>query len=61
VGGLDTPILRFEYRRIRDPAATVEDFVGGPHELDLVSVAAAGEANVVLGSLPPHRRLVVSG
>jgi hypothetical protein len=59
--GLDTPVLRFEYQRIRDPAATVEDFVDGTHALDLVSVAAAGEANVVLESLPPHRRLVLHG
>ena len=57
--GLEPPVLRFAYRRPRDPGAGLADFMAGPDALALVSVAPAGEPNEVLESLPEHRRLVL--
>lgn len=56
--GLDGPVLLFGYRDIRGPAATIADFVTGPHALDLVSVSDGGGG--ILDYLPPHRSLRVS-
>jgi hypothetical protein len=57
--GLESPVLRFAYRRERDPAATIEDFVAGPDCLELVSVSAPGRRNEILESLPGHRRILL--
>lgn len=57
--GLETPVLRFGYQRVRGPDATIADFVDGPDALGLVSVCGPDGSNVVLESLPPHRRLVL--
>jgi hypothetical protein len=57
--GLETPVLRFGYQRVRGPDATIADFVDGPDALGLVSVSEPDASSVVLESLPPHRRLVL--
>jgi hypothetical protein len=58
--GLQPPVMRFAYRRRRDPGVGVDDFIDGLHALDLVSVSA-DEHSAVLESVGPHRRLLLAG